>query len=63
MNIDKKKFEKIAAIGTAVIGTSFAGMKIIGKMKKGSSIYNNDSNEKNQENSNGWSIKECWIKK
>lgn len=47
MNIDKKKFEKIAAIGTAVIGTSFAGMKIIGKMKKGSSIYNNDSNEKN----------------
>lgn len=47
MNIDKKKFEKIVAIGTAVIGTSFAGMKIIGKMKKGSSIYNNDSNEKN----------------
>ena len=47
MNIDKKKFEKIAAIGTAVIGTSFAGMKIIGKMKKGSSIYSNDSNEKN----------------
>lgn len=47
MNIDKKKFEKIAAIGTAVMGTSFAGMKIIGKMKKGSSIYNNDSNEKN----------------
>lgn len=47
MSIDKNKFEKIAAIGTAVIGTSFAGMKIIGKMKKGSSIYNNDSNEKN----------------
>ena len=47
MSIDKNKFEKIVAIGTAVIGTSFAGMKIIGKMKKGSSIYNNDSNEKN----------------
>ena len=47
MNIDKKKFEKIVAIGTAVMGISFAGMKIIGKMKKGSSIYNDDSNEKN----------------
>ena len=47
MNIDKKKFEKIAAIGTAVMGASFAGMKIIGKIKKGSSVYNNDLNQKN----------------
>lgn len=47
MSIDKKRIKKIAGMGTAILTTSFVGLKFIGKIKKGSSVYRDEDTQKN----------------
>ena len=47
MSIDKKKIKNFIEISAAVIGTAFAGMSILARKKKSSSIYEDDKEQKN----------------
>lgn len=47
MSIDKERFIKGVSISSVVFGTVFAGISIIAKVKKKSSIYENVPQEKN----------------
>lgn len=47
MSFDSKKIKKWVGISVAAIGTTFAGLTIIGKIKKKSSNYENEPEEMN----------------
>ncbi len=47
MSIDNKKLKKLITITAAVTGTVFIGMRIVAKKKKISSVYEDDSAQKN----------------
>ena len=45
--MDKKKVRKIFGISAAALGTAFAAMSIAAKRKKGDSVYDNETEQKN----------------
>lgn len=47
MPIDKKKAKKIIGVSAIVFGAAFSGMSILAKRKKGNSVYENESEQKN----------------
>lgn len=47
MSIDNKKIKKFIGISVAVLGAAFVGMSILAKKKKPSSVYEDDSDQKN----------------
>ena len=47
MSDDKKRMRKIIGLTTAVAGIAFVGLSIIGKKKKGNSVYEDEPEEKN----------------
>ena len=47
MSIDKKKVKKLIGIAIAAMGATFTGMSVLAKKKRASSVYENDSGEKN----------------
>lgn len=47
MSFDSKKIKKWVGISVVAIGTTFAGLTIIGKIKKESSNYENEPEEMN----------------
>lgn len=47
MSDDKKRMRKIIGLTTAVAGIAFVGLSIIGKKKKGNSVYDDEPEEKN----------------
>lgn len=47
MSIDMKTIGKIIGVSAAVLGAAFIGMRIVAKKKKGSSVYENEPEQKN----------------
>lgn len=47
MSIDKKKIGKFLGISAAILGTTFVGMGVAAKKKKGNSVYDDEPEQKN----------------
>lgn len=47
MAINRKKIKKFIGISAAVLGVTFVGMRIAAKMKKGSSVYEDEPEQRN----------------